>query len=157
MANAALKINPDMKLMLREVLDRPIGDLPNSGTLQKCAPDTPIEKVMAIFQSANVGSVLIAEGGKPIGIITERDYLKKIAFKNLSLKDVQGQKVSSFMTPNPKTMQRQETMGQALLAMRKGQFRHLVVTDSYSNAERVLSMRSIMDYLADAIEPFIQK
>ena len=45
-------------------------------------PDTKVIEALAIMAEKNIGSILIMDGGEYLGIVTERDYSRKIVLKN---------------------------------------------------------------------------
>lgn len=141
-----------MKLQLQEILKRPIADLTLTKELTKCSPEISMEEVVKILQASAGGSIVIIEDGKTVGIFTERDFLKKVAFNNQVSKDT---KISAMMTKNPVCVKKHETLGQVLLKMRAGRFRHIVINDVYDIAEGMISMRDIMDYLTDAMAEYL--
>lgn len=142
-----------MKLQLKEVLNRGVSEcLPKDRGIRKCSPEMSVLDVIKILQDAHIGSILVIDGNHAVGIFTERDCLMKILGKESTV----GQKpVSAFMTVNPVSVARHETVGKVLLKMQAGNFRHIVVVDSYGNAENILSMRDIVRFLTKAIEEFL--
>lgn len=44
-------------------------------------PDTKVIDALAIMANKNIGSILVMDGGEYLGIVTERDYARKIALK----------------------------------------------------------------------------
>jgi CBS domain-containing protein len=44
-------------------------------------PDTPVIDALQIMADKNIGSVLIMHGGEYVGIMTERDYSRKLVLK----------------------------------------------------------------------------
>jgi CBS domain-containing protein len=40
-------------------------------------PDTSVQEVVATMNKFNIGSIIVVQGERPVGIITERDILKK--------------------------------------------------------------------------------
>lgn len=142
-----------MKLQLQEVLNRSVSEcLPNGRSLVKCLPETPVLEAVKMLQEMKIGSILVMDGNHAIGIFTERDCLMKITGSEAAV----GQKpVSSLMTTNPVSVARHETLGKVLVKMQAGTFRHILIVDSYGNAESVLSMRDITQFLIKAIEEFL--
>lgn len=45
------------------------------------APNTPVIEALQIMSEKNIGSVIIMEAGKYLGIVTERDYSRKVILK----------------------------------------------------------------------------
>lgn len=137
-----------MKLQILELLQRPVADMLNKTPVLKCSPDTSVKEAVKILQDSRVGSIIVSQELRVVGIFTERDFLMKVAFHE---GDWKKEKISGFMTANPVCIQKHERIGKLLLRMRRGNFRHLVVIDSYGNLENVISMRDVVNYLIDAI------
>ena len=133
-----------MKQQLKEILERSISELGAAKRAIHCEPELSIQAAIATLKSANVGSLVITEGTRVVGIFTERDVLLKCALQEIPLGSA---KVADYMTPNPVCVQRFETIANALLKMKEGKFRHIIIVDSYGNLEKVVSLREIMDYL----------
>jgi len=138
-----------MTIKIRKVLDRAVGELGLGPAAIKCAPTTPLREAIKILRTQDIGSVVVAENLKPIGIFTERDCLHKVAAKPVNF---EKETVSSFMTHAPVCIDKQTSFGDVLKKMREGNFRHVLIIDSYSNVERVVSIKDIMNYLIDVLE-----
>lgn len=63
--------------------------------------ETPVESVAKIMGEKGIGSVIITNKGKPIGIFTERDLLTKFLAKDNSLKIEVGRACSSPLVTAP--------------------------------------------------------
>lgn len=133
-----------MKHLLRELLERPISDLGEAKRAIHCEPELSLSNAISTLKTANIGSLVICEGTKVVGIFTERDVLLKCALQDIPLGSA---KVGEFMTKNPVCVQRFESIGSVLIRMKEGKFRHIIIIDSYGNLEKVVSLREIMDYI----------
>ena len=114
----------------------------------RCSPTTTVAEATQIMQSAKIGSVIITEKEVVVGIFTERDYLLKIAGKNL---DPEKLPISQFMTKDPVCVDKKAPIIELLRLMRKGNFRHLIVTDGDKHIERVISIKDVTNYLIDVL------
>lgn len=47
-------------------------------------PDLPLHRAASLMRDRGVGSVIVVDGSKPIGIVTERDIVTKVAAENRS-------------------------------------------------------------------------
>lgn len=142
-----------MKLQLKEILSRSVSEcLPKRRNIVKCTPETPVMEAAKMMQELNIGSILVMSGNHAIGIFTERDCLMKITGREAA---VGKSPVSSLMTADPISVACHESIGSVLIKMQAGTFRHIVIVDSYGNAESVLSMRDIVQFLTKAIEEFL--
>src|SRR5689334_19377473 len=50
-------------------------------------PDTIVFDAIQLMADKNIGALLVTEGGKLVGIMSERDYTRKVALKGRSSKD----------------------------------------------------------------------
>lgn len=65
-------------------------------------PDTKVIDALSIMADKNIGSILIMDGGEYLGIITERDYSRKIALKNKSSSEIHVSEIMSTDLPSVK-------------------------------------------------------
>ena len=137
-----------MKMLLNELLQRKVGDLGEAKRAIHCAPDLSIHAAISTMKNAHIGSLVVVQGLKVVGIFTERDFLERVALNNVV---ITTSKVGEFMTPSPVCVQRHENLGLVLNKMREGGFRHIIIVDSYGNLEKVVSLREIMDYLVHCL------
>lgn len=114
-----------------------------------CDPNTPVGEVLRRFQRDNFGSVVVVDPeGKPIGIFTERDYIRKIAGQGL---DVNRIPIGQFMTPNPVCISLQDHLALVLIEMQLGGFRHVIVCDEDGNAVNMVSVKDLLDFLVQSL------
>lgn len=92
----------------------------------------------------HIGCLLILEGTKLKGIVTERDIMTRVVAAGL---DADGTPVSEIMTTHITTVDPDETSDQALMRMQDGGFRHLpIVKDGH-----VMGMVSVRDLYSAAL------
>jgi CBS domain-containing protein len=103
----------------------------------------PLKEVAERMVSRDVGAVLVTQGGRLVGILTERDVLRAVAG---GITDETT--VADWMTPNPETMEPDETMRQAAVLMIHGGFRHMPIVEG----EEVVGMLSIRDLMRVVLE-----
>ena len=106
-------------------------------------PGLSIGEVAQRMVSRNVGAVVVLDGGRLAGILTERDLMRAIARGA-----VNGAVVSECMTRNPETIAPDDTADHAAVLMIHGGFRHLPVTEG----DQVIGMVSIRDLIPVALE-----
>jgi CBS domain-containing protein len=95
----------------------------NVVTLPRNVPASAAAKLMA---DKGIGCVVIAEGETPIGIITERDIVKRAADKQINLEAVT---VGSIMTTPIVTIGQSADILEASELMKARNFRRLAVTE----------------------------
>jgi CBS domain-containing protein len=108
-------------------------------------PKQTVAEVVTLMRQEKVGCLLVCQGGKVIGIFTERDLMKRVLARGKPL----TLPVDHFMTPNPIVVHPKEPIACAVRRMEVGGYRHLPVVDDRGNAVGVLSVKQIVQYLAD--------
>ncbi len=109
--------------------------------------NTSLKDIAIIMTKNNIGSVIVVDGGKPVGIITERDVVKAIGNgKDLSAK------AEEIMTTNLITVRQDSPITGALSLMRSYNIRHLPVVDDQGNLKGIISIRDVARAIDDMIE-----
>jgi CBS domain-containing protein len=80
----------------------------------------------ALMVERDIGSVVVTSSGSPIGIVTERDILKKVTFDS---KDPSSVALESIMTSPLITVDANSSLGDATLIMTEKKIRRLLATD----------------------------
>jgi CBS domain-containing protein len=107
-------------------------------------PESSLAEASTVMGERHVGSALVLEGGRLIGILTERDVVRAMS----SSFDAPNRPVIEWMTKRPTTIGADTPVKEALRIMVEGGFRHLPVMESEEVAG-MLSMRDIARALAD--------
>jgi CBS domain-containing protein len=109
-----------------------------SRNLLTVSPDLPLVEVAQRMVSRDVGAVLVLEGERLVGILTERDVLRAVA-GGIGDDTV----VADWMTRDPETMEPDEPIRQVAVLMIHGGFRHMPIVQG----EQVVGMLSIRDLM----------
>lgn len=107
---------------------------------------TSIGEVVRLMQEHRIGCVLILSARKLAGIFTERDLLLKVIGTTY---DLESTPVDDFMTSAPESMRAIDTIAFALNKMGLGGFRHIPVVDDTGTPIGIVSVKDIVDYIAD--------
>ena len=110
------------------------------------APNAPVREVLHQMATNRIGCVIVVEGGKPVGIFSERDALLKLNTEAASLGD---RPISEFMTANPETLQDNAKIAFAVQRMDLGGYRHLPIVTGDNQLQGIISVRAILNYLTD--------
>jgi CBS domain-containing protein len=95
--------------------------------IHSVGPDTPVTECVRLMTAGKIGALIVMDGGKLIGIFTERDALNKVLAGGL---DPGNTKVSEVMTRNPYCISPTTTVGDAMKLITKRRFRHLPIVDN---------------------------
>jgi CBS domain-containing protein len=109
-------------------------------------PATTVADAIQIMLDRRVGSVVIVEAKKVLGIFTERDVLRKLA---LSCRDPKSVAVSELMTAPAITVDPEISPADALGMMLEHHFRHLPVVDARGRLRGVLSIRNLLQEMME--------
>jgi CBS domain-containing protein len=120
-----------------------VGDLMTRDVLTVEPSDTLGEAAQKM-SDRGVGSVVVSDFGRMIGILTERDVMKAVAGRVHSSEA----RVREWMTPDPVTVSPSTPVEEAGRIMIDQGFRHLPVVDQ----ERPVGIVSIRDLAAWGIE-----
>jgi len=106
--------------------------------LWSVSPDTTVFETIQLMADKNIGAVLVKAGEKLVGIMSERDYTRKVAIKGKSSKETRVKEIISTpvltVTPN-------HTVEECMRLMTENRIRHLPVLDG----EKVVGVVSIGD------------
>jgi CBS domain-containing protein len=109
-------------------------------------PATSLVDAARRMHERRVGAVVVSEGDRLVGIVTERDILRAVATGAI------GGSVADAMTHGPDTISPDESAGQAAALMIHGGFRHLPVVDG-SGVVGMLSIRDLVRVSVDDEAP----
>lgn len=108
-------------------------------------PTDSVAQAVKRMQDRSVGCVLVCADRPILGIFTERDLMTKVLEPNRPL----TLPLSEVMTPNPIVVHRTEPIASALRLMQKGNYRHLPVVDESGTPVGLLSVKRIINYMAE--------
>jgi CBS domain-containing protein len=109
------------------------------------APTDSVLRAIEIMATRHIGALLVMSQGTLTGIISERDYARKVILQNRSSHDTP---VSEIMTSPAITVGPTDTVHRCMQLMTESRFRHLPVVES----GRVVGMLSIGDLVKAVME-----
>jgi CBS domain-containing protein len=109
-----------------------------SRDLLSVEPGDSIAEAAQRMVERNLGAVLVLDGGRLAGIMTERDLMRAVA------RGLQGDAVvADYMSKHPETIEADDTTQHAAVLMIHGGFRHLPVVER-GDVVGILSIRDLM-------------
>jgi CBS domain-containing protein len=108
------------------------------------APDASVYDALRMMAEKNVGALLVVDGEKLVGILSERDYARKVVLKGKTSHVVP---VSEIMTSHVFTVHPDQTVEECMDLMTNKHIRHLPVMED----EHVLGIISIGDVMRDIL------
>jgi serine phosphatase RsbU (regulator of sigma subunit) len=116
-------------------------------------PVTPLCDVVALMRQRNIGAVIVADAGAPVGIFTERDLLHRVDPDSDASTRVP---VRQVMTPDPWTVPADTPWQAALDVMQERGIRHAPVVED-GVLVGMLSVRDISMHRTALLESVIQQ
>jgi CBS domain-containing protein len=119
-----------------------VGDI-MTASLFSIEPTTTVAEAATVMGERRIGSALVMDGDRLLGIFTERDIVRALGEHF----DAAGHAVSEWMTADPVTVPPSTPAEDALGTMLARGFRHLPVADG----DRVLGIVSMRDLTAAGV------
>jgi len=129
-----------------ERIQRAIGDIARKVAPQFVSPEDTVRKAIEAMWRARTSCVLVTAEGKLQGIFTERDFLCRVAAEGRSPGET---RVGEVMTENPETLGVDHNVAYAINKMIVEGFRNIPVLDDSGQAVLVVSVRDIIEQLAE--------
>lgn len=130
---------------LSDIANTPIADIASREPV-RVSPVTPLLDVVEALRERGRGAAFVEDGGKLTGIFTERDVLERIDHSNQSWHTVA---IREVMTPEPTTINGDQTLRDAIDSMIAGHFRHLPIVGASGELLGVLSIRDLLTHIAE--------
>ncbi len=109
------------------------------------APDKPVYKALQLMSEKNCGAVLVLEHETLVGILSERDYARKVILEGKSSKDTP---VEEIMSRRVVCVQPDNTIDECMALMTDKRIRHLPVL---KDEETLVGLISIGDVVKEVI------
>jgi CBS domain-containing protein len=107
---------------------------------------TSIGDAIAAIQANKGDCLLVCNGDRLVGILTERDILLKVLARGVDPDAL----VDGYMTRDPETLTSDSTVVEALQLMERGGYRNIPLKDPDGRIEGVLRQKDILEFVAEA-------
>ncbi|MDB4539528.1 CBS domain-containing protein [Saprospiraceae bacterium] len=108
------------------------------------SPQTSIHAAVEKLAGLHIACLLVAENDKLVGVFSDRDVLRSVAFEYDQLKD---RPVSEVMTREPVFVYESDSAASALTVMALCGYRHVPVLDLNEKLIGIISPQRITDFL----------
>ena len=108
------------------------------------APDSCVDDAVKMMDQKNVGALLVMKSSKLVGMLSERDYTRKVMLRGKKSSET---KVSDIMSTNVTVTHPSEGVDECLRIMTEKRIRHLPVVDG----DKVVGVISIGDLVKHVI------
>ena len=108
------------------------------------SPDSTVYAALALMAEKNIGAVLVLEGSRPVGILSERDYARQVILKGKASKETP---VREIMTTRVVFVRPEQNIEECMAIMTDKHCRHLPVLEE----GRLIGILSIGDVVKAVI------
>lgn len=109
-------------------------------------PDTLVYRALQLLDEKKIGALVVLERGELVGVVSERDYARKVILEGKSSKETSTKEIMStkIFVVNPET-----TVEECMALMNEKRIRHIPVVDKGTN--KIMGIISIGDVLKSVI------
>ena len=117
----------------------------DKGGIYSVDPDAPVLDAIKLMAEHSVGALLVMRDQQLIGVVSERDYARKVILKGFASSETP---VRQIMTSPVTSVSPDKSVRDCMRIMTEKRFRHLPVVDR----DRVLGVLSIGDLVRAVLE-----
>ncbi len=128
--------------------NRTIRDVIEQQTPVTAPTDMTVRAAATIMKERRVGAMMVVDGGRLVGVFTERDALCRVVAEG---RDATTTTLAEVMTSNLRTVGPDAAFMSALELMHEGRFRHVPVVED----GRPIGMVSVRDAMGPELESFV--
>ncbi|MGE0387725.1 MAG: CBS domain-containing protein [Gammaproteobacteria bacterium] len=108
-----------------------------------CEVDRGIRSVADLMRNQHVGCVVVTDGGRPVGIVTDRDLVVGVLAAGVPPDSV---RIGDVMTPEPATVRADASIGEAIALMHQKGVKRLPVVDGAGSLVGLVSADDLLEY-----------
>jgi CBS domain-containing protein len=122
-------------------------------------PDASVLEAIKLMADKGVGALLVLSGDELVGIVSERDYARKVVLKGRSSQETP---VNDIMTTKVLFVTEDHTLDQCMAIMTSKRIRHLPVMKEsklvgvFSSGDVIKEINSEQEFVIDQLENYIK-
>jgi CBS domain-containing protein len=114
------------------------------GDIFSLPSDASVYSAIEMMAEKRVGALLVVDDGHLVGVISERDYARKVILKGRSSRDTF---IREIMTPSPIAIDCDTSVEEAMRIMTDNRIRHLPVINPEGHVAGVLSLGDLVNWI----------
>jgi CBS domain-containing protein len=113
-------------------------------TIYAVPPDASVFSAIELMADKQIGALLVIDEGRLVGMVSERDYARKVVLNGRSSKDTF---VREIMTSDPITINCESSVDEAMRTMTDTRCRHLPVIDPQGHVAGIVSIGDLVNWI----------
>lgn len=109
---------------------------------------------LVMMANKEVGALLVMDGGRIVGVLSERDYARKVILKARTSKET---RVDEIMMSPPITISADCSVSEAMRLMTEKRIRHLPVVDPGGAVQGMISIGDLVKWIISSHEETIEQ
>jgi CBS domain-containing protein len=114
-----------------------------NGTLWHMHPQDTVFDALRLLAEYEAGALMVMEGGRLVGVLSERDYTRKVALQGRNSRTTT---VAEIMSRNVFTVSPRADIRECIALMKERKVRHLPVVDG-GTVMGMIAVRDLLDHL----------
>jgi CBS domain-containing protein len=124
-----------------------------TSSLWSIAPEATVFEAIKLMADKNIGALLVMSGGRLAGVITERDYTRKVALQGRTSKETRVWEIvpRELVTVNP-----DDSVEDCMRLMTENHMRHLPVVEG-TNVVGIISIGDLVNWIISTQNAHIEQ
>ncbi len=118
------------------------------------APNATVYEALELMADKQIGSLLVMDRDKLVGVLSERDYARKITLKGRASKET---RVEEIMISSPITIVPDSSVQEAMRIMTDNRVRHLPVIGVNGSVSGIVSIGDLVNWIISAHQETIEQ
>jgi CBS domain-containing protein len=124
------------------------------GEIWTTAPGNTVYEAIGLMGEKNIGALVVIENGEVVGVLSERDYSRKVVLQGRTSRDTL---VGEILTRPAVTVRRKDSIEKCMQLMTANRIRHLPVVNDDSHPIGLISMGDLVNWVMQSQRHTIQQ
>lgn len=112
-------------------------------------PEESVRDVAERMAEHNVGTIVVVDSDRPVGILTDRDLAVRVLATGL---DPESTRIGDVMTERPRALDESTPIEEALAVMKGSGVRRILVTGSHGALAGIVALDDVLELLVEEME-----
>ncbi len=124
------------------------------GAVLTTTPDATVYEAIGLMGERNIGALVVVEQAEVVGVLSERDYSRKVVLQGRTSRDT---RVGEILSRPAITVRRRESIEKCMQLMTSHRIRHLPVVDEANRPVGIVSMGDLVNWVMQSQSHTIQQ